>query len=436
MNLLEQYQQNYNHAVLFSRNDKKGLTTIKYIHRGVDFTDPMIRRARALTLDDDGNIVLCGFEKFFNHNELETQGRYDRAFKEEFAYLTLDNPEGRVTFYEKLDGTLIVAGLYQGELVAGTSASTKTEYSRRAQEVLGANENIMRYLRENPTRNLLFEYISPFNQIGVPYDKEDYVLIGVSDTRTCTVLPIEEALAVAVQLGVTVPRVYDLTLAEVQRNQRELTNFEGYVAYNKFGRPIKFKTDDWFAFAKTFNLFHGYKYTAAKIHAVATAYYEDQIDDLIAYQNNNQGYVGLDLIDPIVRWLDNIEAQAQELLEQSYFSVPDGDREMVRKNLGLVADQYPKYITGAVFARIRAFESGRLPEDTRELLFNVGHVDDLVRTMKHVFRGRIPFRDGYGPQGKLDEEQADVLALEDAQAADDGYRIGLDEYLEQVEKES
>ena len=75
MNLLEQYQQHYSHDVLFSRNDKKGLTTIKYIHRGVDFTDPMIRRARALTLDDDGRIVLCGFEKFFNHNELETQGR-------------------------------------------------------------------------------------------------------------------------------------------------------------------------------------------------------------------------------------------------------------------------------------------------------------------------------------------------------------------------
>lgn len=436
MNLLEQYQQNYSHAVLCNRNDETGLTTVKYIHRGVDFTDPMIRRARALTLDDDGNIVLCGFEKFFNHNELEAQGRYDQAFKEEFAYLTLDDPEGRVTFYEKLDGTLIVAGLYQGGLVAGTSSSTKTEYSRRAQEVLGANEQIMRYLRENPTRNLLFEYVSPFNQIGVPYEKEDYVLIGVSDTSTGAVLPIEEALAVGERLGLSVPRVYGLTLAEVQRHQRELTNFEGYVAYNRFGRPIKFKTDDWFAFAKTFNLFHGYQYTAAKIHAVATAYYEDTIDDLIAYQNNNQGYVGMDLIDPIVRWLDGIEAQAQELLEQAYFSVPDTGRELVRKNLGLVARKYPKYITGAVFARILAFELGLLPEDTREPLFNVGHVDDLVRTMKHVFRGRIPFRDGYGPRGKLDEEQADVLALDAARSADDGYRIGLDEYLEQVEKES
>ena len=436
MNLLEQYQQNYSHAVLCNRNDEIGLTTVKYIHRGVDFTDPMIRRARALTLDNDGNIVLCGFEKFFNHNELETQGRYDQAFKEEFAYLTLDNPEARVTFYEKLDGTLIVAGLYQGGLVAGTSSSTKTEYSRRAQEALGANENIMRYLRENPTRNLLFEYISPFNQIGVPYDKEDYVLIGVSDTSTGAVLPIREALAVGERLGLSVPRVYGLTLAEVQQHQRELTNFEGYVAYNRFGRPIKFKTDDWFAFAKTFNLFHGYQYTAAKIHAVATAYYEDTIDDLIAYQNNNQGYVGMDLIDPIVRWLDDIEAQAQELLEQAYFAVPDTDRGMVRKNLGLVAKEYPKYITGAVFARIRAFESVRLPEDTREPLFNAGYVDDLVRTMKNVFRGRIPFRDGYGPRGKLDEEQADVLALEAAQAADDGYRIGLDEYLEQVDNES
>lgn len=434
MNLLEQYQQNYSHAVLCNRNDETGLTTVKYIHRGVDFTDPMIRRARALTLDDAGNIILCGFEKFFNHNELEAQGRYDQAFKEEFAYLTLDDTEARVTFYEKLDGTLIVAGLYQDELVAGTSSSTKTEYSRRAQEALGANENIMRYLRENPTRNLLFEYISPFNQIGVPYDKEDYVLIGVSDTSTGAVLPIREALAVGERLGLSVPHVYGLTLAEVQRHQRELTNFEGYVAYNKFGRPIKFKTDDWFAFAKTFNLFHGYQYTAAKIHAVATAYYEDTIDDLIAYQNNNQGYVGMDLIDPIVRWLDGIEAQAQELLEQAYFSVPDTDRGMVRKNLGLVARKYPKYITGAVFARIRAFELGLLPEDTREPLFNAGHVDDLVRTMKHVFRGRIPFRDGYGPRGKLDEEQADVLALDAARSADDGYRIGLDEYLEQVEK--
>lgn len=77
-NLLEKYLNNEN--VLISQNNE--LYTIKYKHGGVDFSDELLRNCRGLTLDNNGNVITRGFQKFFNYKQLEDYEDYTEDFKE------------------------------------------------------------------------------------------------------------------------------------------------------------------------------------------------------------------------------------------------------------------------------------------------------------------------------------------------------------------
>ena len=89
MNLLEQYKElqrtnlssNQDMQLGIAYKKENGLTTVKYLHSGVDFTNPLYRNARGLTLDLKGNVILRGFEKFFNWKQLTEYENYSDEFK-------------------------------------------------------------------------------------------------------------------------------------------------------------------------------------------------------------------------------------------------------------------------------------------------------------------------------------------------------------------
>lgn len=58
MNLLEHYRDNYSHIVRLNKHEATGLTCIKYKPDVYDFTDPYVRMARGLVLNDQGDIIL------------------------------------------------------------------------------------------------------------------------------------------------------------------------------------------------------------------------------------------------------------------------------------------------------------------------------------------------------------------------------------------
>lgn len=59
-------EEGSNGAIAIKEVDYDGnLSTFSYIHGGLDFSDRRVRLARGLTLDENDNIVLVGFEKFF-----------------------------------------------------------------------------------------------------------------------------------------------------------------------------------------------------------------------------------------------------------------------------------------------------------------------------------------------------------------------------------
>ena len=95
MNLLEKYKhlqrtnlsRNQDMQLGIAYKKENGLTTVKYLRSGVDFTNPLYRNARGLTLDLRGNVIVRGFEKFFNWKQLKEYENYSKEFKEQYSEL-------------------------------------------------------------------------------------------------------------------------------------------------------------------------------------------------------------------------------------------------------------------------------------------------------------------------------------------------------------
>lgn len=267
------------------------LFTFKYMHQGVDFSDNLIRNARGLTLDMNGEILTVGYEKFFNYKQLSDKDfyhYYDDKFREEFSELHNDHV---YDVWEKLDGTFLTLGLDDNRFIAATSASTMTEFSKNAQEYFENHpysEEIKQFIRDE-NMCLFFEYTSPDNQIIIPYDKEAYTLIGarkkdINDHRIHFLS--EEKLD---ELGLSSARREQMTLDELLEYQRTNRETEGFVVQNEYGRLIKFKTDYWFEKHNNLgNIFFGKPYSRKNLIMLMDAIRDDTIDDLIAFDNQRK----------------------------------------------------------------------------------------------------------------------------------------------------
>lgn len=258
------------------------LFTFKYAHSGVDFTDLLIRNARGLTLNRESKIVTIGFEKFFNYKQLEEYEQYDEIFKETYSHIS---PNDKYTVWEKLDGTFIGLGVDGDQFIAATSSSTKTNFSKDAQtyfESLPNADDLKTYIKEQNI-SLFFEYTAPKNQIVIPYQKEEYTLIGArrNDINDTNIIRVD-----AQALGLKSVNPQEMTLEELLDYQRTNRTTEGFVVENESGKLIKFKTDYWFEQHQEMgSLFFGAEYTEAKLDTLIDLIKTDTIDDYVAYDN-------------------------------------------------------------------------------------------------------------------------------------------------------
>ena len=136
------------------------MTTVKYLHGGVDFNNPLYRQARGLTLDLRGNVIVRGFEKFFNWKQLTEYENYTKEFKKEYSEVKYEQNH-EYNFYEKLDGSLILLSAHKKRFVAATTSSSYNPYTQTALKWFYQKKNyreLLNYLRaKNIT--LAFEYI-------------------------------------------------------------------------------------------------------------------------------------------------------------------------------------------------------------------------------------------------------------------------------------
>lgn len=323
MDLLNLYQTKYKDKVNISYNDELELYTVKYLHAGVDFSDPLLAMARGLTFDKNNKIILRGFEKFFNYLQLHApyyQNVYSEEWINQHDNFEKVDPDYKYAVIEKLDGSMVLMGSYRDSYIFASTSSTHSHVVEIAYNYFSEKselaEKLKHYSKENNV-TLIFEYVSPKNEIAVKYNKDDFVLIGIIKNESGYRYTEKELDEFAKIHNLTRPKTFYMTLNELVNSQETLEGFEGFVVENESRHLLKFKTNYWFENKRTSDLFFGYKITERKVKTIIDAYLNDEIDDLFARQNQNNVFKSENLIGKVVDEIKKLENRFNEIYKNT-----------------------------------------------------------------------------------------------------------------------
>jgi len=154
-----------------SRHPSLPLTVWKYTQKcqfEKAFGDyPLLRKARGLILDDNGNICARSYEKFFNYSEMQ---------KSELPIGVKD-----FVIETKLDGSCIIVFRYNDQVIYSTLGSFCSDQAFNSTFLFKQlyNED---WIENGVT--YLFELIGPSNKVVNLYEKDNLILHGAICTDT------------------------------------------------------------------------------------------------------------------------------------------------------------------------------------------------------------------------------------------------------------
>lgn len=266
---LEFYEENKSSII---KRESGPYISFKYKSLGVDFNSIFMRLSRGLVLNQETKeVVLVGFEKFFNVGQLSAGETYSEEFVEKFSRIS---PRETYELSEKLDGTLVIAGVDRGELVVATTGGVGTEHAETARKLI--EESTVDFLRENPEICLLFEYIGPENKIVVDYDKTELVLLNATNKYVASLVDEATMKFIRESLNYRAPRKFKFSSEELKKFLEENGEIEGFVAINDYRNLVKMKTSQYLAQHRIRNSLE-----AASAETVIRALEEDVLDDFL-----------------------------------------------------------------------------------------------------------------------------------------------------------
>lgn len=216
--------------------------------------DNITKMCRGLVIDDVGNIIARPFEKFFNIEDVGME----------------NIPKLPYRIFEKLDGSLIEVFRYKGEVIIATMGSFQSDQVNSVKalwfnDCIGTlnednNRKIWRELHNNLSEHIkegftyLFEFVSPFNQIVVKYDKPELILLDVlvTDSSDGFGSNLASFLFRANTSIQKCPEIYFKDINEIieDKKRSDFANKEGFVIKFSNGYRIKVKYDEYFRLHK------------------------------------------------------------------------------------------------------------------------------------------------------------------------------------------
>ena len=188
--------------------------------------DEITKMCRGLILDQEGNVIAKGFNKFFNMEE----------------HLPEEIPNESFEVFEKLDGSLGILFWYQGEWILATKGSFTSDQAIRAKEIL----NKYNYHPIPKGYTTLVEIIYPENRIVCDYKgEESLVVLAMISNTSGKELDYTSLLYISDETRMTVVKKYDAvndynTLKTLIPNDRE-----GYVIRFRNGFRMKIKGEEY-----------------------------------------------------------------------------------------------------------------------------------------------------------------------------------------------
>lgn len=211
----------------------------------------ILRECRGLIFSPEGELLRRSYHKFFNVGE-----------REETLHANIDLSVPHVVL-EKLDGSMVASYICNGKRVYG-SMMGGDKFSTTLAGFVAANPQYARFDDVMAERGYtaVYEFVSPHNQIVIPYKEENLVLTALRSLRYGTYLPYSEQKALAEQYGIpcvrALPGSVDNMLAFCEETSA-LLGQEGWIIRFENGHMVKIKADDYVRRHKVVDTFNSEK---------------------------------------------------------------------------------------------------------------------------------------------------------------------------------
>lgn len=306
MNWLEHYRK-YQDSFIINKHPDKELYVISYKNQSTDWTIPGARSARGLVLNGAGNIVSIGYDKFFNYNQFqngffdnrteedsETYDVYLKSIPDEIKRLSCWD-DGEFSVYDKLDGSLILMFMVNGELYFNTTSTFTSDQAELARLVYSKLKSSQRKELEKIcglNNTLIFELIGPSNPHVVSYKKDELVLHGVRSAITKYLWKPDAVEKLASLAGIRSPEKINMTNKdEIVSYIKNLKGAEGVVIRFDTGKFLKIKSEEYLEmhYLKS-DYVTATKYTKKFIYKTIEMYEANTIDDILAACSGTKSY--------------------------------------------------------------------------------------------------------------------------------------------------
>lgn len=190
------------------------------------------KSCRGLVVDKrTGFVVINSMPKFFNHDEEESKQLLESSLKERRYKVT-----------DKMDGSLIQATFFEGELIVTSSGSFTSPQVLKAKEILNSiSTPVSEYIYTGFT--YIFEIIYPENRIVVDYKNlTKLTLLAIRSTNEGLEFDLEPFMRDLPQ-EIDVVKEQPLTIADLLKEveREDYINKEGFIVRFDNGSRIKFK---------------------------------------------------------------------------------------------------------------------------------------------------------------------------------------------------
>ena len=212
-----------------------GIAILKY--RKKVFYDNLwneyIEHCRGSIVDDDFNLVSYPFTKIYNYGI------------EKEAPVLPDDTE--VIAYRKINGFMVAASFYNGDILVSTTGSTDSDYVAMAKEMMLTHMDWPSWQLAFNSADMdgmtfMFECVHPNDPHIIPEKAGMYVLGIRENTWRSRIIHNPETLELMGKIfNCYVPEVYRVSLGELKSMTKECRH-EGYVAYTQDGGSFKIKS--------------------------------------------------------------------------------------------------------------------------------------------------------------------------------------------------
>lgn len=193
---------------------------------------------RSLITDREGNVLSCGFFKYFNYLE-HTECYPDPNIFNDWRY------------EEKKDGSLLIADYVNGQFSMRTRGTVSyiTQENARDFELLPQKyPKVIEFLKDNQHLSLLFEIVTPNNVIVIRAKEVEFYLLGAINKNNMSVVTSSELTEIWRAIGpIPTPKTYSFNdIRDLSKISEHIKNWKGeegiVISYNNGQNRIKLKT--------------------------------------------------------------------------------------------------------------------------------------------------------------------------------------------------